>query len=81
MIANSMLSIWCSAAWLKVKFSPRDAAKEQSLQQEDTHEESQLGGAAEQEATRFVLAFFIIEGFHIYMTLKQNPSCLVCISR
>nr|XP_048304604.1 protein moonraker isoform X1 [Myodes glareolus]XP_048304605.1 protein moonraker isoform X1 [Myodes glareolus]XP_048304606.1 protein moonraker isoform X1 [Myodes glareolus]XP_048304608.1 protein moonraker isoform X1 [Myodes glareolus] len=40
------------AAWLKVKSSPRDAAKEQSLQQEDTHEESQLGGAAEQEATR-----------------------------
>ncbi|XP_040605007.1 protein moonraker isoform X3 [Mesocricetus auratus] len=40
------------AAWLKVKSSPRDATKEQSLQQEDTHEESQLGGAAEQEAAR-----------------------------
>ncbi|KAM7333760.1 hypothetical protein ACRRTK_007080 [Alexandromys fortis] len=40
------------AAWLKVKSSPRDAAKEQSLQQEDAPEESQLGGAAEQEATR-----------------------------
>lgn len=39
------------AAWLKVKSGPRDAAKEQSLQQEDAHEESQLGGAAEQEAT------------------------------
>ncbi|XP_005349692.1 protein moonraker isoform X1 [Microtus ochrogaster] len=40
------------AAWLKVKSSSRDAAKEQSLQQEDAPEESQLGGAAEQEATR-----------------------------
>ncbi|CAO2644031.1 Protein moonraker, partial [Lemmus lemmus] len=40
------------AAWLKVKSSSRDAAKEQSLQQEDAHEESQLGGAAEQEAAR-----------------------------
>ncbi|XP_059127096.1 protein moonraker isoform X2 [Peromyscus eremicus] len=40
-------------AWLKVKSSPcRDAAKEQSLQQEDTHEGSQLGGAAQQEAAR-----------------------------
>lgn len=40
------------AAWLKVKSSPGDAAKEKSLQQEDTHEESQLGGATEQEAAR-----------------------------
>lgn len=40
------------AAWMKVKYSPRDAAKEQSLQQEDTHKESQLRGDAEQEAAR-----------------------------
>ncbi|XP_029402217.1 protein moonraker isoform X7 [Mus pahari] len=40
------------AAWLKVKNSPRDAAKEQSQQQEDTHKESQLRGDAEQEAAR-----------------------------
>ncbi|KAM9046071.1 protein moonraker isoform 2-T5 [Megaptera novaeangliae] len=38
------------AAWLKVKYSPKDAAKEQSLQQEDTQEESQLRGAVEHEA-------------------------------
>ncbi|XP_036691841.1 protein moonraker isoform X2 [Balaenoptera musculus] len=38
------------AAWLKVKPSPKDAAKEQSLQQEDTQEESQLRGAVEHEA-------------------------------
>ncbi|XP_007177457.1 protein moonraker isoform X1 [Balaenoptera acutorostrata] len=38
------------AAWLKVKSSPKDAAKEQSLQQEDTQEESQLRGAVEHEA-------------------------------
>uniref|UniRef100_A0A8D2CYU9 KIAA0753 n=1 Tax=Sciurus vulgaris TaxID=55149 RepID=A0A8D2CYU9_SCIVU len=31
------------AAWLRVKSSPRDAAREQSLQQEDTQEGSQLG--------------------------------------
>ncbi|CAH6785991.1 protein moonraker [Phodopus roborovskii] len=40
------------AAWLKVKSIPRDATKEQSLQQEDTEEGSQLGGAAKQEAAR-----------------------------
>ena len=40
-----------------MKSSPRDAAKEQSLQQEDAPEESQLGGAAEQEATRFVMLY------------------------
>ncbi|KAM9046074.1 protein moonraker isoform 4-T8 [Megaptera novaeangliae] len=40
------------AAWLKVKYSPKDAAKEQSLQQEDTQEESQLRGAVEHEAVR-----------------------------
>eukprot|EP00069_Balaena_mysticetus_P014010 bmy_22202T0 len=40
------------AAWLKVKSSPKDAAKEQSLQQEDTQEESQLRGAVEHEAAR-----------------------------
>ncbi|XP_059852662.1 protein moonraker isoform X2 [Delphinus delphis] len=38
------------AAWLKVKSSPKDAAKEQSLQKEDTQEESQLRGAVEHEA-------------------------------
>ncbi|XP_023983457.1 protein moonraker isoform X1 [Physeter macrocephalus] len=38
------------AAWLKVKSSPKDAAKNQSLQQEDAQEESQLRGAVEQEA-------------------------------
>ncbi|XP_068387728.1 protein moonraker isoform X2 [Eschrichtius robustus] len=38
------------AAWLKVKYSPKDATKEQSLQQEDTQEESQLRGAVEHEA-------------------------------
>ncbi|XP_068387729.1 protein moonraker isoform X3 [Eschrichtius robustus] len=41
---------FCSAAWLKVKYSPKDATKEQSLQQEDTQEESQLRGAVEHEA-------------------------------
>lgn len=40
------------AAWLRGKYNPRDAAKVQSLQQETTHRESQLGGAAEQEAAR-----------------------------
>ncbi|XP_052049835.1 protein moonraker isoform X2 [Apodemus sylvaticus] len=40
------------AAWLRVKSSPRDAAKEQSLQQEDAHKESQPGGIAEREAAR-----------------------------
>uniref|UniRef100_A0A8C6QQM8 RIKEN cDNA 4933427D14 gene n=1 Tax=Nannospalax galili TaxID=1026970 RepID=A0A8C6QQM8_NANGA len=39
-------------AWLKVKSSPRDITKEQSLQQENTHEGSQLQGAAEQKAAR-----------------------------
>ncbi|XP_024590575.1 protein moonraker isoform X2 [Neophocaena asiaeorientalis asiaeorientalis] len=38
------------AAWLKVKSSPKDAAKEQSLQKEDTQEESHLRGAVEHEA-------------------------------
>ncbi|XP_070417078.1 protein moonraker isoform X10 [Equus przewalskii] len=40
------------AAWRKVKSSPKDAAKEQSLQQEDTQEERQLRGAVEHEAAR-----------------------------
>ncbi|XP_014645136.1 PREDICTED: protein moonraker isoform X1 [Ceratotherium simum simum] len=40
------------AAWRKVKSSPKGAAKEQSLQQEDTQEESQLRGAVEHEAAR-----------------------------
>ncbi|XP_065753578.1 protein moonraker [Phocoena phocoena] len=40
------------AAWLKVKSSPKDAAKEQSLQKEDTQEESHLRGAVEHEAVR-----------------------------
>ncbi|XP_022451709.1 protein moonraker isoform X4 [Delphinapterus leucas] len=40
------------AAWLKVKSSPKDATKEQSLQKEDTQEESQLRGAVEHEAVR-----------------------------
>nr|XP_058902653.1 protein moonraker isoform X1 [Kogia breviceps]XP_058902654.1 protein moonraker isoform X1 [Kogia breviceps] len=38
------------AAWLKVKSSPKDAAKNQSLQQEDAQEESPLRGAVEPEA-------------------------------
>ncbi|XP_039742397.1 protein moonraker isoform X9 [Pteropus medius] len=38
------------AAWLKVKSSPKDATKEQSVQQEDTQEESQSRGAIEHEA-------------------------------
>lgn len=67
MIAKACFSIWCSAAWLKVKSSPcRDAAKEQPLQQEDTLEGSQLGGAAQQEAARFVLAVFRIKGLHLH---------------
>ncbi|XP_020032026.2 protein moonraker isoform X1 [Castor canadensis] len=41
------------AAWLKVKSSPRDATKEQSLQKEDTQESSQLRGAVDHEAARF----------------------------
>ncbi|XP_016043346.1 protein moonraker isoform X2 [Erinaceus europaeus] len=41
------------AAWLKVKPSPKDATKEQSLQQVDTEEQSQLfKGAVEHEAAR-----------------------------
>ncbi|XP_066878363.1 protein moonraker [Kogia breviceps] len=40
------------AAWLKVKSSPKDAAKNQSLQQEDAQEESPLRGAVEPEAVR-----------------------------
>ncbi|XP_054431828.1 protein moonraker [Pteronotus mesoamericanus] len=40
------------AAWLKVKSSPRDAAKEQSVQQEGTEEDSQVTGAIEREAAR-----------------------------
>ncbi|VTJ59616.1 Hypothetical predicted protein, partial [Marmota monax] len=39
------------AAWLRVKSSPTDAAKEQSFQQEDTHEGSQLS-AVKHEANR-----------------------------
>ncbi|XP_043759406.1 protein moonraker isoform X1 [Cervus elaphus] len=40
------------AAWLKVKSSPKDTTKEQSLQQEDTQEDSPLRGAVEHEAVR-----------------------------
>ncbi|XP_008579335.1 PREDICTED: uncharacterized protein KIAA0753 homolog [Galeopterus variegatus] len=47
------------AAWLKVKSSPRDATKEESLQQEDTQEEGQLTGAVEHEAAR--LAWLDVE--------------------
>ncbi|XP_006165202.1 protein moonraker isoform X2 [Tupaia chinensis] len=47
------------AAWLKAKSSARDATKEQSLQQEDTHEESQLGGAVGHKAAR--LAWLNVE--------------------
>nr|KAF6456643.1 hypothetical protein HJG63_007206 [Rousettus aegyptiacus] len=45
-------NISISAAWLKVKSSPKDATKEQSVQQEDTQEESQSKGAIEHEAAR-----------------------------
>lgn len=58
MITKVHFSVFCSAAWRKVKSSPKDAAKEQSLQQEDTQEERQLRGAVEHEAARFVLVFF-----------------------
>lgn len=40
------------AAWLKVKPSPKDATKEQSVEQESAQEESQPGGAVEHEAVR-----------------------------
>lgn len=40
------------AAWLKVKSSPKDATKEQPVQQGDTREESQVTGAIGHEATR-----------------------------
>ncbi|XP_027980687.1 protein moonraker isoform X11 [Eumetopias jubatus] len=40
------------AAWLKVKPSPKDATKEQSLQQDEAQEESPLRGAVVQEAVR-----------------------------
>lgn len=40
------------AAWLKVKSSPKDATKEQSVEQEGAQEENQLRGAAEHEAAR-----------------------------
>jgi len=40
------------AAWLKVKPSPKDATKEQSLQQDKAQEESPLRGAVVQEAVR-----------------------------
>ncbi|EPQ03151.1 Putative protein KIAA0753 [Myotis brandtii] len=40
------------AAWLKVKPSPKDTTKEQSVEQESAQEESQLGGAVEHEAVR-----------------------------
>ncbi|XP_004638561.2 protein moonraker [Octodon degus] len=40
------------AAWLKVKCSPRDTAKEQPLQQEGAPEECQLRGATEREVAR-----------------------------
>lgn len=40
------------AAWLKVKSSSKDVAKEQSVQQADPQEEGQLRGAVEQEAAR-----------------------------
>ncbi|KAM8817826.1 protein moonraker isoform 2-T2 [Rhynchonycteris naso] len=38
------------AAWVKAKTSPKDATKEQCVQQEGTQEESFLRGAAEHEA-------------------------------
>ncbi|XP_007935698.1 protein moonraker [Orycteropus afer afer] len=47
------------AAWTKVKHSPKDATKEQSVQQEDTQEESHLPGAVEHEAAR--LAWLDVE--------------------
>uniref|UniRef100_A0A8D1WQV0 Membrane-associated phosphatidylinositol transfer protein 3 n=1 Tax=Sus scrofa TaxID=9823 RepID=A0A8D1WQV0_PIG len=47
------------AAWLKVKSSPTDATKEQSLQPEDAPEESQLRGAIAHEAAR--LAWLDVE--------------------
>ena len=50
--------LFCSAAWLKVKPSPKDARKEQSLQQDEAQEESPLTGAVVQEAVRFVLLLF-----------------------
>ncbi|XP_063107063.1 protein moonraker isoform X2 [Cavia porcellus] len=40
------------AAWLKVKRSPRNAAKEECLHQEGVSEEGQPTGATEQEAAR-----------------------------
>ncbi|XP_023412097.1 protein moonraker isoform X2 [Loxodonta africana] len=40
------------AAWTKVKHSSKEATKEQSLQQEDTQEESHWQGAIEHEAAR-----------------------------
>ncbi|XP_045660821.1 protein moonraker isoform X1 [Ursus americanus] len=40
------------AAWLKVKPSPKDARKEQSLQQDEAQEEIPLTGAVVQEAMR-----------------------------
>uniref|UniRef100_A0A452UAF5 KIAA0753 ortholog n=1 Tax=Ursus maritimus TaxID=29073 RepID=A0A452UAF5_URSMA len=46
------------AAWLKEKPSPKDARKEQSLQQDEAQEESPLTGAVVQEAMRFVLLLF-----------------------
>lgn len=47
------------AAWLKAKPSPRDATKEQSVQEEGPQEESQLRGAVEHEAAR--LAWLDVE--------------------
>lgn len=40
------------AAWLKVKPSPKDATKEQAVEQEGAQEETQMGGAVEHEAVR-----------------------------
>ncbi|XP_006863541.1 PREDICTED: uncharacterized protein KIAA0753 homolog [Chrysochloris asiatica] len=47
------------AAWTKVKHSPKDATKDQSLQQEEAPGESHLHGAVEHEAIR--LAWLDVE--------------------
>ena len=61
MITEIHFSVSCSAAWLKVRSSPRDATKEQPAQQEGAQEESPVTGAVEHEAARFVLGFQIFE--------------------
>lgn len=49
--------MFCSAAWLKVRPGPRDAARERSVQQEEAQEASALTGAVAHEAMRFVPLF------------------------